>query len=204
MISTAFTFTHEFIKSLPDYTRYRQHILQLLAQDRTTGLTQTPEYLSFTKLNVQRMDRWDKTFSPSDKLREALQQMTASQYWIVIAEAWCGDCAQNLPMMAVIASASSGKIDLRITGRDETPELMNAYLTNGARSVPKLIVLNKETLTEITTWGPRPAPAQDILRQYKQSNGAITHNDFEKQLHTWYARDKGLTVQEEMMQIVIG
>jgi hypothetical protein len=183
-MSNAFYFTHALISALPDYAQYRAHINELFAQGKTTGLTQTPEYLNFTKLNIQRMDRWDKTFVPSNEMITALHQLAAPQYWIVISEAWCGDCAQNLPILAAIAAASAGKIDLRITGRDDNPDLMNAYLTNGARSVPKLIILHKQTLAEITTWGPRPAPAQQLLHQYKQSNGAITHDDFEIQLHT--------------------
>jgi hypothetical protein len=43
-----------------------------------------------------------------------------------------------------MVAESDGKIDMKIVLRDENEELMNLFLTK-AKSIPKLIVINKET-----------------------------------------------------------
>jgi hypothetical protein len=49
-----------------------------------------------------------------------------------------------------MVAESDGKIDMKIVLRDENEELMNLFLTNKAKSIPKLIVINKETVAVST------------------------------------------------------
>ena len=42
-----------------------------------------------------------------------------------------------------MAKESGENIELKIVLRDENEELMNEFLTNGSRSIPKLIVLDE-------------------------------------------------------------
>lgn len=88
---------------------------------------------------------------------------------------------------------------MRILLRDDNPEAMNRYLTNGGRSIPKLITIDTDG-NELFTWGPRPQPAQQIIIAWKQNPEAITHEDAEKELHLWYAKDKGKTLQHEIVE----
>jgi thiol-disulfide isomerase/thioredoxin len=125
------------------------------------------------------------------------------QVWLVLAQGWCGDCAQIIPILGKIADAGKQHIDLRIFNPDENPELMDAYLTNGSRSIPKLIILRDESLSEISLWGPRPAPAQKLLMDWKNLSEKSSWSEFEKELHTWYARDRTMTTQEELDRLSI-
>ena len=59
---------------------------------------------------------------------------------------------------------------------------MDHYLTNGGRSIPKLVVLRAADLTELTTWGPRPAEAQELLYAYKAMDPKPPYEEFNKQL----------------------
>ena len=77
---------------------------------------------------------------------------------LVIAEDWCGDASSTIPIVARFADAVPG-MELRLLRRDEHPELMDRYLTNGARSIPIVIVLD-ESFRELGHWGPRPAELQ--------------------------------------------
>jgi Thioredoxin len=183
------------------YTAYRNYIDVLFAEGNATGAEQTKEKISFTKLNVQRMQRWDKTVECAPALVLEVQRLSSPQKWLVITEGWCGDSAQSLPILAKIAAASGGKIELRIIGRDENPEVMDQYLTNGSRAIPKLVVLD-QFFREKAVWGPRPAPGQELLLHWKANQATITHDDFERDLHAWYAKDKGLTLQEEMIALM--
>jgi hypothetical protein len=72
---------------------------------------------------------------------------------------------------------------------------MDAYLTNGARSIPKLIALDAETLEELGTWGPRPQASMDLfieLRERGAEKPLIMEN-----LQRWYIADKNRTIQRE-------
>ncbi len=74
---------------------------------------------------------------------------------------------------------------------------MEKYHTRGSRSIPKLIAFS-ESGTELFTWGPRLAPAQELLLEWKAGKLNRSRADFEKDLHTWYTRDKGKTIQKEI------
>ena len=200
MIQTR-TFSAAFFKALPNYTQYRALADRLIAENKTTGNNQSEEYLQYTRLNIKRMERIEKTMELLPEVKEALPRIKQKQIWVIIGEAWCGDCAQNMPYLAAMANASNGQIDLRVALRDDNPEFMDAHLTNGARSVPKLIALDTQTLAELFEWGSRPAAAQEILKQYKANKDTMTHDDFEKQLHTWYAQNKGADIQRELIKL---
>jgi len=182
------------------YASYRQLIDELLAQDRTTGPNQSEELTKYTRLNVQRMSRIDKTVQLLPELREALASLQNHYVWAIITEGWCGDAAQIVPVLEAATQASAGKIETRYMLRDEHPDLMDRYLTNGGRSIPKLVVLNADTLAEVTHWGPRPAAAQEMFMQLKSQG--ISHDEFVTQVHGWYAKDKTQATQQELLQLV--
>jgi hypothetical protein len=73
---------------------------------------------------------------------------------------------------------------------------MDRYLTNGTRSIPKLICLQADTLQEIGTWGPRPAILQQMVMDHKK-NPQIPDKEFKESIQAWYAKDKSQHLQQE-------
>lgn len=189
--------TPEIIAAGQTYVQYRAYIEELLAEGKVTGVRQDQLRLDFTKLNIQRMNRIDKTISVQPSLAEKGKQITRNQTWILLSQGWCGDCAQVVPILVKIAAVSD-KINLRILNPDEYPQVMEMLLTNGAQAVPKLMMLDTETMDVIAIWGPRPQPAQQIMLDWKNAGAdKISWEDFEKNLHNWYTKDKSLTTQAE-------
>ncbi len=160
--------------------------------------------IEFTRLNLARTHRLHKTIELDPVLKRAVINIEHTHTWIVLTEAWCGDSAQNLPIIAELEKLNPEKIKLYIVLRDENPHLMNNYLTNGAKSIPKLIAFDNTLGKVVFTWGPRPGPVQAMLYAWKKNQGGKTWNDFEKELHSWYAKDKTETVQAEFLNIFIG
>ena len=183
------------------YEQYKTLIDDLLSQHRTTGPDQSEGLVKYTELNRQRMRKWDKTAVLEASLVQQLHRIDTPMVWLVLTEAWCGDAAQNIPVIAKMTQLNP-KIDLRIILRDEHLPVMDAYLTNGARSIPKLIALDAETLKELGTWGPRPADAQRMLLDFKTNPAGRTREQLYEQLHGWYARNKGQQLQEEFEQMI--
>lgn len=183
------------------YSEYRKDIDRLITEGKTTGNTQSDKLLEFTKLNVQRMNRLDKTIQLSEQAIARLQDNSNSNVWLLIGDAWCGDCAQIIPGINKVTEASNNKIAFKIISRDTIPELISNYQTNGANAIPKLLIIEPESLEVICTWGPRPKPAQDIMLNWKANKDSISWEDFEKNLHLWYAKDRGLTIIDELVNL---
>jgi hypothetical protein len=155
--------------------------------------------VSFTRLNRQRMNRLEKTVGLGSEAIAAAKNNARKQIWLIITEAWCGDAAQNIPVIEKIA-AESDIIDTRYILRDENLELMDQFLTHGARSIPKLIALDAETLEVLGDWGARPEPAQKLFFELKErglEKPLILEN-----MQRWYNDDKGRTIQAEFVGLI--
>ena len=136
------------------YQEYRDLVKDLLAEGKSTGPEQSDYILNYSKLNNSRMKRLDKTTKISDETAQKIQKLATPQTWLVLTEGWCGDAAQNLPVIHKMAELNKN-INLKLVLRDENLELMDLFLTNGGRSIPKLIALDTDN-NVIDTWGPRP------------------------------------------------
>ncbi|MDV4116281.1 thioredoxin family protein [Elizabethkingia anophelis] len=185
------------------YQEYREQVDNLVSENKTTGNNQSSELVSFTKLNAQRMNRIDKTVFLSEQESAEAESNGKNFKWLLIGDAWCGDCAQIIPVINKVAEVTKDKVQLRIVSRDMFPELIEEFATNGAKSTPKLIVLDNDTFDmALTTWGPRPEPAQQIMLNWKAHKDSITWDDFEKSLHLWYTKDKGATTIKELLKLL--
>lgn len=181
------------------YTAYRELIKKLLTHQKSTGTEQTDDLLNFSKLNDKRMDRLDKTLKASEDTKIVINDLRNDFTLLVIAEGWCGDAAQIVPILNKIAEIST-KIDLKIVLRDENSALMNQFLTNGSQSIPKIIIVDNQNKV-INSWGPRPSIATKMVLDYKTENGSLDA-DFKKDLQIWYNKDKGNNTQEDLLKLL--
>jgi hypothetical protein len=201
MKSVADLFPFPVTEKAYSYTDYMQLMEKVVLENRTTGPRQSEEYSYYTKLNLARMQRLNKKVIVSKELKSVVDQTQISQTWYILTEAWCGDAAQNIPVI-VAAALSNPLINVKMLLRDENPALMDAYLTLGGRSIPKLIAVD-EDFNELFTWGPRPAGAQEMLIQYK-ANPVKSYKEFSEEIQRWYIADKSESVQKELATILEG
>lgn len=183
------------------YGQYRSLIDTLVAEGKTTGLIQKPVLVEYTALNVVRMNRLDKTTVLEADLRQALDALARPLLWLVLTEAWCPDSAHTVPVLAK-AEEYSPRVSLKLLLRDENADLMDHFLTHGSRSIPKLICLDAETGEELGTWGPRPAPLQALVLEYKRDPQGVSHDDFLADVQRWYAKNKTAGLQHELASLL--
>ncbi len=188
-----------YLEKSMTYAEYIKLIDDLLLDGKTTGTNQSDAMFNYGKLNRQRMQRLEKTVLINESLKETAQNTARRQIWLIITEGWCGDAAQNIPIIEKIA-AESENIETRYILRDENLELMDAYLTNNARSIPKLIALDAETLEELGIWGPRPQAAMDLFIEMR-SRGLEKPLMMEN-LQRWYIADKNVSIQTEFENLL--
>lgn len=204
------TIHRSVITAAMTYEAYRQLTNELLLQQKTTGSNQSEALVHYTQLNVTRMNRLDKTTILTADSLEKLAQITQPQIWLVLTEAWCGDASQIIPVLNKLATASEN-ITLQLILRDEHLDIMDAFLTNGSRSIPKLIVLDANTLDVFATWGPRPKALQNIIlpaiEDMKTSADsalrAQKYDELKTQAQSWYNHDKTRSTQEDLLATVL-
>ncbi len=188
------------------YQRYRSLIDELFAKNRTTGSIQSEAMLGYTKLNIARMRRLDKTTKITEQTTELLRDITHPIIWLTLTEGWCGDAAQIIPVLEHLRLLNK-KIQLKLILRDEHLEIMDAFLTNGGRSIPKVIILDGENYQVLSSWGPRPAFPQQLIMDAKENSHKVRDQNLRKEilgtakieLQKWYARDKTQTIQQEII-----
>ena len=183
------------------YSEYRKLITDLLLEKKSTGVLQSENLTHYSELNATRMNRLDKTMKITEENSTKLQSLKSEYIWLVISEGWCGDAAQLLPIINKMAE-ESGKIELKIALRDENEELMKLFLTDKKKSIPILIVVEKETGSVLGNWGPRPQAAADLVNDYKKEFGAIDET-LNNNLQLWYLHDKGITTQNELVNLML-
>ncbi len=180
------------------YSGYRALMGNLVDAGKTTGANQSDFYVKVTALNESRMKRLDRKATMSEGLSAALEKISKEWFILALTEAWCGDAAQILPVVNKVAEGNS-KLKLRLILRDEHLELMDLFLTDGGRSIPKFLFVDSHSMEVVMEWGPRPSYAQEMAMEYKyMEEPKEDYNAFNTRLHTWYARDKTASTQAEL------
>jgi hypothetical protein len=188
-----------YLEKSMTFAEYTKLIDDLLTEGKTTGLNQSDAMFNYGRINRQRMHRLEKTVELNEAVVSATIQVKRKVIWLIITEGWCGDAAQNIPVIEKIA-AQSGNIETRYILRDENLDLMDQFLTNGARCIPKLIALDSSTLKVLGTWGARPAPAQKLFYELKEQG--IAKPLIMENLQRWYNADKSQTIQNEFAEFI--
>lgn len=179
------------------YEAYRRKILsdlQLVTDEELNTPGSLPHY---AHLNHARMNRLDKTIVLDEASKTTLDALTTKYTWVLVSEGWCGDAAQIVPVISKMVDYSD-QIDLKIILRDQHLELMDEFLTNGARAIPKLIILDENCTEIINVWGARPFVAQKLISDYKDEHGVVD-NYIKTELQKWYLKDKGLSTMREIL-----
>jgi hypothetical protein len=115
---------------------------------------------------------------------------------LVIAEDWCGDASNTIPIVAKLVDQVPG-LELRVLRRDENPAVMDRYLTSGSRSIPVVIALDEE-YRELGHWGPRP---RELQAWVMANRGTVPKAELYPKVRRWYARDHGESTLREVLEI---
>lgn len=198
--ATLNTIIFNSLKKGISYSEYRALVSNLVENESTTGNEKTEALVNYTMLNDRRMKRWDKTVKISEEAKTAISQLDRKITWVVLTESWCGDAAHIMPVMQKVAELNEA-IDYKVVLRDENEELMNQFLTNGGKAIPKLIMIDSETQEVLNTFGPRPNAATQMVNDFKAEHGKLTP-EFKEDLQRWYNKDKGQSTIADLVALL--
>ena len=188
----------EYLNRSLSFTEYIALLDRLLSEGKTTGPDQSESRIGYGRLNLSRMRRLEKTVELDQNVRSKISSLNVDWIWLIITEGWCGDAAQNIPVIERVAEANQG-IETRYILRDENPEVMDQFLTNGTRSIPKLIAIDRKSGRVLGTWGPRPKAAQDMFAEQRSSG--IEKPVILENIQRWYLADRGSSLQKELADL---
>lgn len=139
---------------------------------------------------------WRVTRADPDALARG-RELGGRWYLVALAEDWCGDAINVLPTVARWSAEVEG-VEFRVLGRDANPDLMDAHLTRGTRSIPVVIVYDG-AFREVGWWGPRPA---ELQAWFYDEGKAMEQVARYRHLRNWYARDRGRTTLRELLAMM--
>lgn len=155
-----------------------------------------PRFPAYLESVTQHGELWQgmyRTAVIAPELVERMRRNSQEVRLLVLSEDWCSDCFSAIPLIARLADAAG--TELRVLARDANPDLMDAHLTSGTRSIPVVMVLGPDHQVR-AWWGPRPAPLQ---RWYRDEPPSPARS---RKKRAWYARDRGRTTLTELLETV--
>ena len=200
MKKEANNFITNALRNSVSYNEFILLVKELVAKNSTTGVEKTESLINYTKLNERRIKRWNKTLKISDESKKVIENFSKETTWLVLTESWCGDAAHMMPVMNKIAKLNDN-IDLKVVLRDQNKELMNQFLTNGNKSIPKLHLIDNQSDEVVNSYGPRPTDATKLVNEYKSKHGKLTP-EFKEGLQKWYNKDKGQNTINDLIDLL--
>ena len=177
-----------------NWYEYLSSFEDILSRKLTKKPYDNEAYIEYVKLNKSRMNRWLRTGLLKGSTQQTIEKIREVQNWYIITEPWCGDAAHSVPFIYLLSELNQN-IKLTLILRDSEPEWIERYLTNGSRSIPKLIVRNNYD-EDLFTWGPRPKECQLLISELKKQQ--ISDEDIKTRAQEWYNKNKGISLQEEI------
>ena len=174
---------------------YEKQFEEILDGSNNSYPYDSDDYVNYVKLNQSRMKRWNKRGQILPELEATIQQIDQPLNWVLITEPWCGDAAHSHAFITKLVELNP-KINLSVQNRDAEGSEIEQYLTNGGKSIPKLIVRDQEG-NDLFDWGPRPKEAQEMVMNLKDDD-SMSMEDKKIVVQKWYNNDKGVSIQEEL------
>jgi hypothetical protein len=123
------------------------------------------EYRAQMTMNRERFEENERTLELNGDDVAFFAQLEQPLHVLALAEDWCGDVINNLPVLFKLAEVSD-KLNVRVFLRDKNLDIMDQYLNKGEhRSIPVFVFFD-EDFREIGHWIERPALMSEIMGKH--------------------------------------
>jgi hypothetical protein len=166
-------------------------------RDRFEGAQTFADFLAGVREHVDFWHSMARRARVPEEFLDRARALPGRWHLLVLLEDWCGDAINTIPLLSVLAEAVPN-FELRVLGRDANPDLMDAHLSNGSRSIPVVMILDQD-FQEVGWWGSRPRE----LQEWVLTEGLKLPSDERyAEVRRWYARDGGRTTLDEVLTLL--
>ena len=128
-----------------------------LSAERFQGGLTFQEFVQQADINRERLERVYREIELPAEAVKAFQSLRQPLKVAAISEDWAADAVVSLPLLARLAKASGGKLDLRVFPRDKNMDLMNQYLKEGKyQSIPVFVFFDQSMQRQVGFYQERP------------------------------------------------
>lgn len=160
---------------------------------------QNDEFQEYYELGFTRMSRTLKTFKVDPEKMKELKSKNFTGKVLIISEPWCGDASATVPAVSKFFEAAGNEVKIFL--RDEDTSLIDQYLTNGAQSIPMVLLLNEDFSVK-NVWGPRPKYGTELLKKFKENEETYPREEFYNDLQVYYSRNRGADAIKEILKLI--
>lgn len=182
---------------------YMQSMERWVEAGSHSGPNRSEKWAEYTALNLVRYRRVSKTYQMGEEMKLFLESgFCSGQHWTFVTESWCGDAVQSGPLVARWAEAAGAQLNWVL--RDGDHAIIEDFLTDGGRSIPKWIVSDPEGRI-LATWGPRPSTAAGMVKAFRsRPEPKPLYSEFAAEVQLWYARNRGQEIENEALIMLRG
>ncbi|MFA6654631.1 MAG: thioredoxin family protein [Bacillota bacterium] len=160
--------------------------IRMLEKEQIERALSFSEYLDKAEMNAPTMkaNYQEIEISPEDheyfsRLSSKLERGAIKI--VALSEPWCGDCVENLPIVAKLASLYPC-FELLVFSRDDNLDIMDLYLTDGKRVIPVLVFFD-ETGKEIGRFIERPEGATKFLESEAEKYRSLPEEERKRAMY---------------------
>ncbi len=154
-------------------------------------------YLGYLQNNRVIINRTLNSYSPSTKMKDSISAISKPIDIYIIMENWCGSSAGNVPYIVKLLQENP-LITINIVPRDANLNYTDLYLTNGKRSIPKVIAYN-ETGKELFVWGSASKMQAEFAATLQAQN--LDFQDFVKEMQAWFKENNAIAIERDFIEI---
>jgi hypothetical protein len=155
------------------------------------------QHLIYLQNNYLSIQNSLNSYSPSDSIKQQTNKQKTTLNVYIIMENWCGSSAGNVPYIVKLLSENP-LIKITIVLRDTNIEFMDEYLTNGKRSIPKVIGFDDDG-NEKFVWGSASKMQAEFAATVQARN--IDFQDFVKEIQAWFVENNAKAIESDFLEI---
>ncbi len=174
-----------------------QSSINTLLQNAPTLSAEEAQQLTYIQNNFETVKGILATYEPSAEIKILSEKLSSIQVYIIM-ENWCGSSAANVPYIAKILETIPN-VSITITPRDANEDFMNAYLSNGKKSIPIVVAFDKLG-NELFVWGSATQKQTTYASTLQAQN--LPFPDFIAAMKLWFADNNATAIEEDFTDIL--
>jgi hypothetical protein len=139
-----------------------------------------------------------QNYHPSAQLLSVTSGVQRHINIYIIMENWCGSSAGNVPFIVKLLQTLPS-VNITIVPRDTNEDFMNAYLSDGKKSIPMVIGFDDND-AELFVWGSSTKSQMEYVKSLQAQN--LPFPDFVSTMRTWFKENNATAIEQEFIEIL--